>query len=134
VRRRERPKARIDYFGCVREFHEAFDVPASEMPTAHVDHALRTSRQALMEEELRELHRAMDSEDLVGVADGLADLLYVVFGTAVAYGIPIDEVFAEVHVSNMSKLGSDGKPIIGEHGKRLKGPRYRPPNIAPLVT
>jgi len=86
-----------------------------------------------MEEELRELLQAMASEDIVAIADGLADLLYVVFGTAAAYGIPMDDVFAEVHASNMSKLGTDGKPIIGEHGKRLKGPLYRPPNIAPLV-
>lgn len=87
-----------------------------------------------MIEELRELCDAMEAEDLLAVADGLADLLYVVFGTAVAYGIPIDRVFAEVHASNMSKLGQDGRPIIGEHGKRLKGPHYRPPDIAPLLT
>ena len=86
-----------------------------------------------MTEELKELLDAMSREDLVGIADGLADLLYVVFGTAVAYGIPMDEVFAEVHRSNMTKLGPDGKPIIGEEGKRLKGPGYVPPNIQALV-
>ena len=132
MRRRHRP--RIDYLGSVREFHLAFGVEAPEAPTAHVDDALRTSRKALMEEELHELVDAMAAEDLLEIADGLADLLYVVFGTGVAYGIPIDEIFEEVHSSNMSKLGADGKPIIGENGKRLRGPRYRPPNISPLLS
>jgi predicted HAD superfamily Cof-like phosphohydrolase len=130
VRRR---KLRVDYLESVRQFHYAFDVSAPLSPTARVDAELRLSRQALMQEELRELLEAMESEDVVAIADGLADLLYVAFGTAVAYGIPMDQVFAEVHSSNMSKLGADGKPIIGEHGKRLKGPLYRPPNISPLV-
>jgi predicted HAD superfamily Cof-like phosphohydrolase len=87
-----------------------------------------------MTEELQELLDAMHSEDAVAIADGLADLLYVVFGTAVAYGIPMDEVFVEVHRSNMTKLDPDGQPIVGEGGKRLKGPGYVPPNIQPLIS
>jgi predicted HAD superfamily Cof-like phosphohydrolase len=132
VRRRNRAPG-VDYLGAVREFHHAFGVPAPEHSTGHVDEELRRSREALMTEELKELLDAMGREDLVAIADGLADLLYVVFGTAVAYGIPMDEVFAEVHRSNMTKLGPDGKPIIGEEGKRLKGPGYVPPNIQTLV-
>jgi predicted HAD superfamily Cof-like phosphohydrolase len=62
------------------------------------------------------------------VAKELADLLYVVYGTALSFGIPIDEVFDEVHRSNMSKL-VDGKPLKREDGKVLKGPNYTPPNF-----
>jgi predicted HAD superfamily Cof-like phosphohydrolase len=123
----------VDYLGSVRRFHRAFGVPAPDVSTGHVDEDVRRSREALMTEELEELIEAMHSEDVVAIADGLADLLYVVFGTAVAYGIPMDQVFAEVHRSNMTKLGPDGQPIIGEAGKRLKGPGYVPPNIEPLV-
>jgi predicted HAD superfamily Cof-like phosphohydrolase len=129
VWRRRKP----DYAGSVRSFHEAFDVPVAVVPQASVAGDLRDSRSSLMREELEELLEAMNNHDLVGMADGLADLLYVVFGTAVAYGIPIDHVFIEVHRSNMSKLGADGRPIVGPSGKRLKGPEYRAPEIAPIL-
>ena len=35
----------------------------------------------------------------------------------------------EVQDSNMSKLGSDGKPIYNEQGKVMKGPNYFKPNL-----
>jgi predicted HAD superfamily Cof-like phosphohydrolase len=90
-------------------------------------------RYDLMAEELAEVDQAMADvlhvEDLPDLAKELADLLYVVYGTAVTFGIDIDKVFAEVHSSNMSKLGVDGKPIYREDGKVLKGPNYAPPNL-----
>ena len=67
--------------------------------------------------------------DKKAVAKELADLLYVVYGTAVSLGIPIDDVFCEVHTSNMSKLDDNGKPIYREDGKVLKGPHYFQPNL-----
>ena len=122
-----------DYYGCVREFHDKFGIPAPDRATVSIPGELKISRIELMREELAELIAAMESAGLVEIADGLADLLYVVFGTAAAYGIPMDEVFREVHRSNLSKLGPEGRPLIGEHGKRLKGPDYRPPDLAPLL-
>lgn len=62
-------------------------------------------------------------------AKELADLLYVTYDTAIYLGIDIDRVFDEVHKSNMSKLGKDGKPVYREDGKVLKGPNYTPPNL-----
>jgi predicted HAD superfamily Cof-like phosphohydrolase len=124
---------RTEYLASVRAFHRAFDLPAPDRPTASVRTDVRLSREALMGEELRELVQAMRAEDLVEIADGLGDLLYVVFGTAVVYGMPIDEIFEEVHRSNMTKLGADGRPMIGEHGKRLRGPNYQPPQLRPLL-
>ncbi len=62
-----------------------------------------------------------------------ADLLYVVFHFTNAFGIPIQKVFAEVHRSNLSKLGPDGKPIRNNDGKVMKGPNYRPPNMQKFV-
>ena len=59
----------------------------------------------------------------------LADLMYVVIGTAVTFGLPLREVFEETHKSNMSKLGPDGKPILRSDGKILKGENYHEPNI-----
>jgi len=59
----------------------------------------------------------------------LADLRYVVEGTAVSLGLPIEEAYAEVHRSNMSKLGEDGLPVTRDDGKVLKGPNYTPADM-----
>jgi predicted HAD superfamily Cof-like phosphohydrolase len=71
--------------------------------------------------------------DMVRTADALADLDYVVNGGAVCFGIPLPLVTAEVHRSNMSKLGADGEPLMSPDGKILKGPNYREPDIAGLL-
>lgn len=84
-------------------------------------------------EELDELTKAYDEKNLVEVADALADLIYVVHNVAVFCGLPMNQVFDEVHDSNMSKLGEDGKPILREDGKVLKGPNYRQPELASII-
>jgi len=63
----------------------------------------------------------------------LADLVYVVYGTAVSLGLNLDEALERVHESNMSKLGEDGKPIYREDGKVLKGSNYKEPYLGDLV-
>lgn len=83
----------------------------------------------LIEEELEELRTAIADENIVEVADALTDILYVVYGAGLTFGIDLDKTFAEVHRSNMSKLGPDGKPIYREDGKILKGPDYTPPDL-----
>jgi predicted HAD superfamily Cof-like phosphohydrolase len=88
----------------------------------------------LIEEELNELKEAIANDDLVEVADALADLLYVVYGAGAAFGINLDACFHEVHSSNMSKLGEDGKPIYREDGKVMKGPNFREPALRDILT
>ena len=90
-------------------------------------------RVELISEELDELCTAIDNDDIVEIADALTDLLYVIYGAGHAYGIDLDECFNEVHDSNMSKLGEDGKPIYREDGKVLKGPDYFAPNLADII-
>lgn len=63
----------------------------------------------------------------------LVDLLYVTYSALADLGVNVDKAFAEVHRSNMSKLGEDGKPIYREDGKVLKGPNYSPANLKDLV-
>jgi len=87
-----------------------------------------------VEEEVSEFVAASEKEDLVGIADALADIVYVVYGTALTYGIDLDSVLREVHRSNMSKLGDDGKPLIRGDGKVLKSERYFPPDIASVLS
>jgi predicted HAD superfamily Cof-like phosphohydrolase len=92
-------------------------------------------RYELGKEELIEYLEACNNDDIVEVTDALADQLYILLGTMVAHGMQgiIKDVFNEVHRSNMSKLGEDGKPIYREDGKVLKGPNYSPPNIGKFL-
>ena len=85
-----------------------------------------------------ELVKSMIEGDLVGVADGIADVLYVVIGTAIAYGINIQEVFNEVHRSNLSKTVWNEELQRytiekDEFGKGIKPPTYSPAALAPIV-
>lgn len=113
----------------VREFHDAFGVEVPEKPTIYWPTAhLRID---LLDEEVAELASAVEDEDIVGVLDALIDIQYVLDGAFLAFGLADvkEDAFAEVHRSNMSKLGMDGKPIYREDGKVLKGPKYSPPNL-----
>jgi predicted HAD superfamily Cof-like phosphohydrolase len=71
----------------------------------------------------------MAGGDLAAVAKEMADLLYVVYGTAVSYGIDMDPVFREVHRSNMSKVGGYKR----EDGKWVKPATYSPARIEPIL-
>lgn len=111
----------MDYTERLHEFHRAFGHHIEYRPTiGNVPTNVKMLRKRLIEEEKHELFDAIDTNDLVEVADGLADLLYVVFGTAISFGIPIDQIFEVVHKSNMAKLGPDGKPITDKGGKSMK--------------
>lgn len=117
----------------VGEFHRAYGLPVRAAPTAEVGAAQVALRLALIEEEVAELAQAARESDLVGIADALADIVYVAYGTAHVYGIDLDAVLDEVHASNMTKLGADGQPVRRADGKVLKGPDYRPPDIAGVL-
>ena len=87
----------------------------------------------LIEEELQELKEAIANKDIVEVADAFTDILVVTYGGGLAFGIDLDKCFEEVHSSNMSKLGENGKPIFNELGKVMKGPNYHKPNLKQFV-
>jgi predicted HAD superfamily Cof-like phosphohydrolase len=92
-------------------------------------------RFSLMDEENKEYLEAIKNNDIIEVADALGDMLYILCGTIITHGMQhvIDQVFEEIQSSNMSKLGSDGKPIYREDGKVLKGPNYFRPDIAKIL-
>jgi predicted HAD superfamily Cof-like phosphohydrolase len=96
-------------FEKVREFHDKFRLSYDHAPHPRVldDHQF-LFRYDLCEEELHEILKAHRKSDVVALADGLADLLYVTYGMALMCGIPIDDVFAEVHRANMRKERSGG--------------------------
>jgi len=143
---------------CVVEFHEAFGAPVAWSPTVP-PHARRKLRCSLILEEAlefcsasgfvvrqverdNELHLELfdfcgdpadEHADLTEAADALADLRYVTDGAALEWGIPLEKCLREVHRSNMSKLGADGKPILRADGKILKGPNFTLPQLAEIL-
>jgi predicted HAD superfamily Cof-like phosphohydrolase len=115
----------------VRDFQEAFGAPLPDNPKM-LSKSRAVLRQKLLQEEVDELKNA---KHLIDVSDALADILYITFGTAHEYGLAdrLSMLFDEVHTSNMTKLGEDGKPIYREDGKVLKPVGYRAPNLRPII-
>ena len=116
-----------NFYTDVKDFHIAFGQRVGEKPELP-DTKERTLRMKLLAEEMYEYTVAENENDLVEVADALADIIYIACGTAVSYGIPLDKVFAEVHRSNMAKL-VDGKPLYREDGKVMKPEGWTPPDV-----
>jgi predicted HAD superfamily Cof-like phosphohydrolase len=116
----------------VRAFQTAFGAEMPEKPTM-LEEKRAKLRQRLLQEEVTELKKAEDMED---VADALGDILYIAFGTIHEYGLAdrIIFIFDEIHKANMAKLGEDGKPIYRKDGKVLKPEGWRPPNLKPILS
>ena len=119
-------------FTDVKAFMETFGQMVRTKPQ-FPDEKTMQLRYDLIEEELKELERAMKTKNLKEIADALTDILYVTYGAGYAYGIDLDKCFKEVQRANMSKLGEDGKPIYNEKGKVMKGPNYIEPNLKQFV-
>ncbi len=117
----------------VAQFHDTFGLPLRSSPTAAVGNDEVALRLALIEEEVGELRDAAAAGDLTAIADALADIVYIAYGSAHVYGIDLDAVLDEVHASNMTKLGADGRPVRRSDGKILKGPGYRAPDVAAVL-
>lgn len=124
-----------DKIKAVELFHESFGLGVSQTMRADLGNAKNRLRYNLMDEENEEYFEAAQNDDLIEVADALGDMLYILCGTILEHGMQykIEEVFAEIQRSNMSKLGSDGKPIYREDGKVLKGPNYFKPDITAIL-
>lgn len=118
----------------VEEFHNAFGVKNENKPTL-IAQEIGMLRHNLMKEENDEYLDAVVAKDLTGIADALGDELYILCGTILAHGMQhvIEDVFNEIHSSNMSKLGEDGKPIYRADGKVLKGANYFKPDLSKFL-
>ncbi len=118
----------------VEEFHKCFNIQNNDVPQllSKEEYVLRYN---LIKEENEEYLAACEKEDIVEIADALGDILYIALGTLLRHGLQhkIDAVFEEIHRSNMSKLGEDGKPIYREDGKVLKGANYFKPDIKRIL-
>ena len=119
-------------FESVKKFMQTFGQEVRTSASFPNDKII-SLRLDLIKEELSELKEAIEKKDIKEVADALTDILYVTYGAGHAFGINLDKCFEEVQNSNMSKLGSDGKPIYNEYGKVMKGPSYFKPNLSKFV-
>ena len=118
-------------FKDVMDFHKAFGQRIGQCPELPNEEE-RELRIKLLREEYTEYMDAEEEDNIVEIADALADLIYIACGTAVSYGIPLDVIYNEVHRSNMSKL-VDGKPIYREDGKVMKPEGWTPPDIKGIL-
>lgn len=119
----------------VEEFHNKFLIPNGASPQL-LSPEESILRYDLMKEENDEYLKACSEENLVEIADALGDKLYILLGTILKHGLQhkIEEVFEEIHGSNMSKLDNSGNPVVREDGKILKGVHYRKPDIAKVLS
>ena len=119
-------------FKDVYEFQKSFGLNIGDSPAIPENIDERNLRMDLLEEEYNEYKEAEEKADIVGIADALGDMIYIICGTAVSYGIPLEEVFDEIHRSNMAKL-VDGKVIRRADGKVLKPEGWTPPDIQSIL-
>ena len=93
------------------------------------DFSTRELRLELIDEEVEELRVAVANRDMVEIADALTDILYVVYGAGHTFGIDLDDCFDEVHASNMSKLGEDGRAYQARRWKSNERPGFLCPRF-----
>ena len=119
---------------AVEEFHNVFKIgnAAEVCLIAEKDYMLRYN---LIKEENEEYLEACRNGDIVEIADALGDQLYILFGTILKHGLQhkIEEVYDEIHRSNMSKLDENGQPIFREDGKIMKSQLYFKPDIRRIL-
>lgn len=118
----------------VEEFHNVFKIGnADEIKL--IEEKEYTLRYNLIKEENEEYLEACQKGDIVEIADALGDQLYILFGTILKHGLEhkIEEVYDEIHRSNMSKLDENGKPIYREDGKVMKSNLYFRPDIKKIL-
>jgi predicted HAD superfamily Cof-like phosphohydrolase len=123
-----------EQLNSVAEFHKAFGQKDGKWPQP-LEYGEVVLRHNLMAEENDEYLKACQKNSLVDIADALGDQLYILCGTILKHGMQdvIEDVFREIQASNMSKLGEDGKAVMREDGKILKGPGYFKPDLSKFI-
>lgn len=111
---------------AVLEFYNKFNIPVGQ---SFQDRDRRQLRMSLLVEEFNEYLEGEMLNDKVAIADALADMVYIICGTALEYDIPLALIFEEVQRSNMTKNPSQNR----EDGKILKGPDFEPPRIREIM-
>lgn len=118
-----------EIINSIKEFNSKFHINDPLSPTIEINENYKDLRIKLMQEELKELIEGMNNKDLENIAKEMADLLYVLLGTTSTYGLldKFEEIFKEVHLSNMSKTYIEGQ------GKPAKLEGYKEADISKLL-
>jgi predicted HAD superfamily Cof-like phosphohydrolase len=124
----------LEKIRSVEEFHNVFKIGNADQVKL-IDEKDYVLRYNLIKEENEEYLEACKNGDIVEIADALGDQLYILFGTILKHGLQhkIEEVYDEIHRSNMSKLDEQGSPIYREDGKILKSNLYFRPDIKKIL-
>ena len=118
------------------EFNEMYRLPCPDSPTLDPGESLRqrlSNFKNILEEEISEVDDILltayssNADALTDIADWLGDIIIYCASELRKYGLPSDLILSIIMASNKSKLGVDGRPIIREDGKVMKGPNYWPP-------
>lgn len=117
-----------DWYQDIADFHKATEHYISSRPSSPPNEVCHL-RHSLIDEEMGETLKAIENDDLVELADGIADSIVVLLGTAISYGIDIRPVWDEVHATNMTKVGG----LKREDGKSLKPDGWTPPKIKEIL-
>ena len=117
----------------VKQFNKSFSVKANKNPGVLSEEEW-TLKANLMTEELSEYIEACKKGDLVEVSDAIVDMQYILSGIIIAHGLEnvFEDLFNEVHDSNMSKL-ENGKALRRDDGKVLKGKNYFKPDLKKIL-
>ncbi len=123
-----------NFFEDIKKFNDMYSLPNSERLNWLSSERLKNFKSILSEEveEVDEIVEMMDQnadklEVYTAISDWLGDMIVYCASEARRWGIPMNEVLDKIMESNFSKLGSDGKVIMDERGKVLKGPNFMPP-------
>lgn len=127
-----------DPIGMIEEWDDACDVkPAIELDEFDRRKAVKLKGELITEEYREVMDEILDAYNSTGdrtnLAKELADMLYVVYGAARFFDIPIYDVFEAVHESNMTKVTETGKVERSKSGKILKGANYQEPDIEAVL-
>jgi predicted HAD superfamily Cof-like phosphohydrolase len=127
-----------DPIAMIEEWDDACDVqPAIELDAFERKKATQLKGELIREEFKELMDEILDAYngngDRANLAKELADMLYVVYGAARYFDIPIYDVFEAVHESNMTKVTETGKVERSKSGKILKGPNYVAPDVEALL-
>ncbi|CAM3993441.1 nucleoside triphosphate pyrophosphohydrolase family protein [Flavobacterium branchiophilum] len=119
----------------VKKFHEIYQLGYAKRPQASLGFDKNKLRFELMKEENEEYLEAVSNNNLHDVADALGDMLYILCGTIIEHGLQdqMEQIFDEIHQSNMSKLDDKGQPIYRNDGKVMKGPHYFKPDFSKIL-
>lgn len=117
-----------------REFNRVMDIKTNLYP-CNIESKEALNESIMMQEEVQEYFQACKNNDIVEIADAIGDQLYLILGQAAKHGLLgcIEEIYDEIHKSNMSKIGANGTIIKDKNGKVQKPSTYVKPNIKRII-